>query len=158
MMTTMTSRCVIEARSWRVWLALLLLGASLFFPACSRTEPQAALEASARELQSALEEKNIRRVLALLSADFATPAPEDGRAWARRTMTLMFTRYQNIRIMVLSSESRIDAQTPERATSVAKVALIGAEGLIPDNARQFQVRMGWIKEDKEWKLTRLEWE
>jgi hypothetical protein len=136
----------------------LLLGAGLFFSACSRTQPQAALDASVRKLQSALEEKNIQGVLSLLDEDFAAPAPEDGREWARRTMLLMFSRYRNIRIMVLSSENRIDAQAPDRAASNARVALIGAEGLIPENARRFQVRLGWIKRDRDWKLTRMEWE
>jgi hypothetical protein len=140
------------------FLSFLLLGVALFVFACSRTEPQAALEASVRKLQFALEEKNVQGVLSLLAEDFAAPAPEDGREWARRTMLMMFSRYQNIRIMVLSSESRIDAQASDRAVSNAKVALIGAEGLIPDNARQFQVRMGWIRNGEDWKLTRLEWE
>ncbi|MDR1350538.1 MAG: hypothetical protein LBJ59_07160 [Zoogloeaceae bacterium] len=155
---TLMRRYATDTAPWRVCLTLLFLGAGLFFSACSRTDPQVALEASAHELQSALEEKDARRVLSLLSEDFATAAPENGREWARRTMLLMFTRYQNIRVMVLSSESRIDAQMPDRASSTAKVALIGAEGLIPDNARQFQVRMGWVKDGKDWKLTRLEWE
>ncbi|MDR2625118.1 MAG: hypothetical protein LBC37_02160 [Zoogloeaceae bacterium] len=152
----------IASGRWRVcragFLSFLLLGAALFLFACSRAEPQAALEASVRKLQTALEEKSVRDVLSLLADDFAAPAPEDGREWARRTMLMMFSRYQNIRIMVLSSESRIDAQVSDRATTTAKVALIGAEGLIPDNARQFQVRMGWIRNGEDWKLTRLEWE
>ncbi|MDR2364521.1 MAG: nuclear transport factor 2 family protein [Zoogloeaceae bacterium] len=156
-MTTAMSLCATngDRRRWRV--ALLCLGLFLF--ACGRADdPQVALEAGVHELQSALEEKDIRRVLSLLSEDFAAPMPGEGRDWARKTMLRMFARYRNIRIVVLSSESRIDDKTPDRAVSVVKVALTGAEGLIPDSARQFQVRMGWIRTDDKWKLIRLEWE
>lgn len=156
MMISVTRPCA-ATESPRRWLPFLL-AACLLFSACGRADPEAELEASVRELQSALEEKESQRVLSLLDEDFAAPAPENGREWARRNMLLVFSRYRNIRIMVLSRENRIDAQVPDRAQSSARIALIGAEGLIPDDARQIEVRMGWILRGKDWKLARLEWE
>ena len=45
-----------------------------------------------------------------------------------------------------------------RAFGGYQVALIGAEGLIPDSARHFTVEMEWWREGEEWKLARLSWQ
>ena len=39
-----------------------------------------------------------------------------------------------------------------------ELALTGAEGLIPDSARHYSVRLEWWLEDGEWQLARLNWE
>jgi hypothetical protein len=139
----------------------LTLCALLFcalLPACSRHDPEAALNEAASTLQSALEEKDAQRVLDLLHPDFAAASnTESGQEWAQQTMRLAFTRYRNIRIMVLNKKNHIDARLPERASSEADVALVGAEGVLPDNARRYHVQLGWIREGETWKLLRLEW-
>lgn len=127
--------------------------------ACSRTSPQAALDAAAGELQTALEAKDSSKALDLLHEDFVSEqSAENGREWAQRTMTLAFLRYKNVNIVVLKQENHIDANLPDRATSVADIALIGAEGLIPDDARHYHIQLGWVKDGDKWKLLRLKWE
>ena len=45
------------------------------------------------------------------------------------------------------------------ARSFAQVlGLTGAEGLIPDSARLYDVKLEWWLDDGEWKLARLDWE
>lgn len=143
------------------YLSVVLMGmlVLILLSACSRTDPQAALNAAAGELQTALEARDNSKVLDLLHQDFVTEqSSENGQEWAKRTMTLAFMRYKNVSIMVLKQTNRIDPNLPDRATSEADIALIGAEGLIPDDARHYHVQLGWMKEGTKWKLLRLKWE
>ncbi|GHT94925.1 hypothetical protein AGMMS49545_16990 [Betaproteobacteria bacterium] len=136
-----------------------VLALALGLTACSRPDPQAALNAAAGALQAALEAKDSRKALDLLHEDFVTEqSAENGREWAQRTMALAFLRYKNVNIMVLKQKTQIDANLPDRATSEAEIALIGAEGLIPDDARHYHIQLGWMKEGDQWKLLRLKWE
>jgi hypothetical protein len=141
----------------RLFFSLLMLAFCLL-SACSRDDPEAALNKATDTLEAALEARDSRRVLDLLHPDFAAQSPEEeGKAWAQRTMSLMFTRYRNVSVMVLGRTHHIDARLPDRATSEAEVALVGAEGLLPENARRYHVKLGWIREGDAWKLLRLEW-
>ena len=51
-----------------------------------------------------------------------------------------------------------DAIYGEKGHSQAQVALTGAEGLIPDSARHYAVKLEWWSEGDEWQLARLRWE
>ncbi|MDR0275426.1 MAG: nuclear transport factor 2 family protein [Burkholderiaceae bacterium] len=126
--------------------------------ACGRSDPQAALEAAVKNLQVSLEKKDTDAVLALLHPDFSAQQPQDGREWARQTMTLLFLRHKNIGVIALSQDSRIDPKVPSLAFTDASVALTGAEGLIPDSARQYRVKLQWRLVGKQWKLIQLQWE
>jgi ketosteroid isomerase-like protein len=138
---------------------LAALALALFLSACSRSDPQAALNVAAGELQAALEARDANKALDLLHQDFVVESSvENGREWARKTMTLAFMRYKNVKIVALNQENRIDANLPDRAISTGDIALVGAEGMIPDNARRYRVQLGWIREGDQWKLLRLKWE
>jgi ketosteroid isomerase-like protein len=130
----------------------------LLLAACSRSDPQAALDAAVGNLQTALEKKDVSAALALLHPDFAAQQPEDDREWAKRTMTALFLRYQNIRIIALLPKNSLDPLVATRALTEAQVTLTGAEGLLPDSARQYRVSLEWRWLDKQWKLIRLQWE
>ncbi len=120
-------------------------------------DPQAALEAAAEELQANLEAKDPGAVLEQLHPQFSAQQQYD-RDWARRTMALMFLRHKQIRVLALSSESRLDASYRDRGHTRAQVALTGAEGLLPDSARHYSVELEWWQQDGQWKLARLRWE
>lgn len=139
-------------------LQRFILICAILLAACGRSDPQAALDAAASGLQTALENKDASAVMALLHPDFAAQQPEDNREWAKRTMTLMFLRHKNIQVIALLQKSWIDPQVSSRAFTDAQVALTGAEGLVPDSARQYRVKLEWSLLDKQWKLLRLQWE
>ncbi|MDR2016813.1 MAG: hypothetical protein LBP90_04325 [Burkholderiales bacterium] len=126
--------------------------------ACGRSDPQTALNAAVKNLQTALENKDANTVMTLLHPDFSAQRPEDNREWAKQTMSLMFLRYKNIKIISLSQDSQIDSRVSNRAFTNADVALTGAEGLIPDSARHYRIKLEWQLLDKQWKLIRLQWE
>jgi len=120
-------------------------------------DPQAALEAAVQQLQDNLEAKKTSAVLDQLHPEFAAQGQFD-RAWAKRTMTLLFLRHKNIKVIALGKNSRIDPTYSENGQTDAQVALAGAEGFIPDSARHYGVRLEWWLDDGRWKLARLHWE
>lgn len=136
-------------------LALLF---SLLLAGCGASDdPQAALEAAVQQLQDNIEAKRNGAVMDQLHADFRARQELD-REWARRTMALLFLRHRNIRVIALGKNSWIDAAMSGKGHTEAQVGLTGAEGLIPDSARHYGVRLEWWLEGDEWKLARLDWD
>ncbi|MET1081170.1 MAG: hypothetical protein ABWY06_24450 [Pseudomonas sp.] len=140
----------------RFFVALLALLTLL--AGCGHDAPQAALEAAVARLQNTLEAKQTTAVLDQLHPQFSAQQQSLDRDWAKRSMALVFLRYKNIRVLVLSEDSQLDPTYSQKAHTQARVALTGAEGLIPDSARQYQVDLEWWLEDGEWKLARLNWQ
>ncbi|WP_127999189.1 nuclear transport factor 2 family protein [Piscinibacter defluvii] len=124
--------------------------------ACSRDDPQAALEATVQRLQDALEARDSAAVLALLDRG-AVVQGEPGREWARRTMTLVFLRYPNVRIVAPVRRSTVDPTAPHLGLTEAQVLLVGAQGLLPERVEPYAVRLRWQREDGQWRLLGLEW-
>ena len=140
----------------RLFVAPLLLLFALV-AGCGRDDPQAALEKAVQQLQENIEAKRTGDVLDQLHPQFIARQEFD-RDWAKRTMTLLFMRHKNIQVLALSKDSRIDPTYRDKGRTDAQVALTGAEGLIPDSARHYSVKLEWWQEDGEWKLARLDWE
>lgn len=130
---------------------------ALAFAACSRDDPQAALEAAVQDLQDALEAKKTGAVLDLLDEQFRAQDNLD-RAWAQRTMTLVFLRYADVKIVAPLRRSRIDADARHVGWTEAQVLLTGAQGLLPERAAPYSVKLQWRHDGKRWKLFAIEWE
>ncbi|MDP2016414.1 hypothetical protein [Hydrogenophaga sp.] len=141
----------------RMFLAPFLLTLALTLSACGRDDPQAALEAAVQKLQDNLEAKDTGAVLDQLEPGFQAQAEFD-RDWARKTMTLMFLRYASVKVIALTRKSSIDPTAPQSGLTQAQVVVTGAQGLIPERAAPYEVRMEWRRVSDEWKLTRLTWE
>jgi hypothetical protein len=133
-----------------------LLGAALL-AACSRDDPQAALEAAVQRLQDALEARDAGAVLEMLDRGFLAQR-ENGRDWAQRTMTLLFLRHRTVKVVALSRRSRIDEKARHVGFTEAQVLLVGADGLLPQRAAPYAVTLRWQREGGDWKLLNLEWE
>lgn len=137
--------------------ALPLLFAMLLTGCGTDDDPQAALETAVQQLQDNLQAKKTAAVLDQLHGEFLAQQVND-RDWAKRTMTLLFLRHNNVKVLALSKDSRVDLTYRDKGYTDAQVALTGAEGLIPDSARHFSVKLEWWQDDGEWKLARLEWD
>jgi hypothetical protein len=138
--------------------ALPLLVFFLLLTGCGgKDDPQAALEAAVQLLQDNLEEKKTGAALDQLHPTFVAQQEFD-RDWAKRTMTLLFLRHKNVKVIALSKNSWVDQTYSEKGHTEAQVALTGAEGLIPDSARHYALKLEWWLEGGEWKLARLGWE
>lgn len=141
--------------SRKLFLSLLLFG--FLLSGCSSDDPQAQLEAAATRLQGNLEARNTDAVMQQLHGDFRAQG-EYGRDWARRTMTMLFLRHQQVKVIALSTDNRIDPTYSNRGHTEAQVALTGAENLIPDSAAHYAVKLEWWRDGSEWKLARLDWQ
>jgi hypothetical protein len=141
----------------RACLLGLGVAVALLLPACSKDDPEARLAAAAKALQTAIEERDTGDVMALLDEHFQASANLD-RAGTRRLLTASFLRFQNIRVIALTSSHRIDPQAPSLGRSEAQVLVTGAQGLVPERAEPYGVKLEWRLVGGDWKLTDLRWE
>lgn len=137
--------------------ALLLLLLPVWLAGCGKADPQAALEAAVQKLQDNLEARKTSDAMDQLHTNFKAGEGMD-REWARRTMTLMFFRYTNIKIIAVTRSSRIDSGSTQVGHTEAKVLVTGAQGLIPERAEPYDIRLQWRLEGSDWKLIELHWE
>lgn len=141
----------------RTLLAGLASALILLTAACSKDDPQARLAAAAKALQAAIEARDTGDVMDLLDEHFQASANLD-RAGTRRLLTASFLRYQNIRIVAMSSSHQVDPQTPTLGRSEAQVLVTGAQGLVPERAEPYGVKLEWRLVGGDWKLSDLRWD
>lgn len=130
---------------------------ALSLAGCGKTDPRTALDAAVQQLQDNLEARKASAVMDQLHPNFQAGEGMD-RGWAQRTMTLMFMRYATIKILAVSRSNRIDSGTSQVGHTEAKVVVTGAQGLIPERAEPYAVRLQWRLEGDDWKLLELHWE
>jgi hypothetical protein len=145
------------AATWsrRAWLA----SAPLWLLACGKPDdPQVALEAAVQRLQAALEGKETDDVLAMLDLRFRAQDELDAE-WARKTMALVFLRFNQVRVIAVNAQSRIDEGGGGRVgRTTAQVLVTGAQGLIPERAEPYSLELVWWREGDDWKLRDLRWQ
>jgi hypothetical protein len=141
----------------RRFLSLSLPCALPWLAACSKDDPQAALEAAAQRLQAHLEAKDTGAVIHMLDAKFRAKDEWD-RDWARKTMTLMFLRYANVKVVAVTQSHRIDPPGSPIGVTEAQIVVTGAQGLIPERAAPYTVQLRWQRDGDDWKLRDLQWE
>lgn len=143
-----------KSRSLLIAAGLML---ALALAACSRKDPQNALESAVFKLQANLEAKDTNAVMKQLAPSFQAQVEFDSD-WARKTMTLMFLRYANVKVIAVSQTSTINPAKSNSGQTQAKVLVTGAQGLIPERAEPFDVRLEWKLVSNEWKLAVIRWE
>jgi len=152
------SKVVLNRSVWvRRGLMLWVVGMALMLSACSKDDPQARLEATVRQLQENIEARDAGAVMDLVDARFRMQGDLDA-ARARQTMMGIFYRYANIKVFAVGHQTRIDPASPLTGYTDAQVLVTGAQGLIPERATPYTVRMEWRLVDKDWKLYDLKWE
>lgn len=125
--------------------------------ACSKDDPQVSLEAAVQQLQDQIEARDTGAVMDLLDAKFRAQDEYDAD-WARKTMTLMFLRYAQVKVIAVSRNSRIDPPGSPIGLTEAQVVVTGAQGLIPERVTPYAVTLEWRLEGADWKLRDLRWE
>lgn len=141
----------------RIAMPILLATAATLLIACSKSDPQQALEASVQQLQDHLEAKDSKAVLAMLDPGFRAQGEHDTE-WARRTMTLMFLRYANVKVIAVNRSSRIDPPGSGFGVTEAQVVFTGAQGHIPERASPYAVQLQWALDGTDWKLRDVRWQ
>ena len=132
----------------------LALVALVALTGCSRDSPQAELESAVQKLQQSLEARRAGAVLEQLAADFQAQSELD-REWAKRTMTLLFLQNANVRVVALTQTSRVTGQASGETD--AQIVVAGGQGLLPERASPYSVKLQWRREGRQWRLARLDW-
>ncbi|SEL19218.1 hypothetical protein SAMN05216214_10942 [Atopomonas hussainii] len=140
----------------RRWVVLCLSVLALSMTGCSKPDPLAQLEEEARLLADNLDNKRTSKVMDQLHAQFHAQGSEYDRDWAKRTMTLLFLRHNNVHVLPLGVQNRV--LSAERGETTAQVTLAGAAQLLPNAASSYAVRLEWWREGDRWQLARLTWE
>jgi hypothetical protein len=140
----------------RAVLATVLVSAAVL-AACGKGDPQAKLEAAVRALQAAIEARDTGDVMDLLDEHFQGSGNLD-RDGTRRLLTATFLRFQNIKVIAASLNAQVDPQAPTLGRVEAQVLVTGAQGLIPERAEPYAVRMEWRLVGGDWKLGDLRWD
>ncbi len=136
---------------------LWVVSSPWWLAACGKDDPQAALDATVRQLQDALEARDSNAVMALLDARFRAQEEFDAE-WAQRTLRLMFLRYAQVRIVAISRRNSVDPQAPHLGRTEAQVLVSGAQGLIPERITPYAVQLEWRRQGKDWRLYDLRWQ
>lgn len=137
--------------------ALVALSSSVWLVGCAKDDPQASLEAAVQQLQDHIEARKTGAVMDMLHTRFRAQAELD-REWAQRTMTLLFMRYPNVKVVAVTRRSQVDPATPLSGQTEAQVLLSGAQGLIPERVAPYAITLRWRREGDDWKLLDLEWQ
>ena len=109
-------------------------------------------------LQEALEARKTSEVMDLLDPRFRAQEVFDAD-WARKTMTLVFLRYAQVRVVAVSNRSTLeDGEGGTLGLTEAKVLVTGAQGLIAERLEPYTVTLRWRREGDDWKLRDLTWQ
>jgi outer membrane murein-binding lipoprotein Lpp len=129
--------------------------AALALAGCGRDNPHAELDTAVQTLQESIEARRAGAVLEQLAEDFQAQSELD-REWAKRTMTVLFLQNPNVRVVALTRTSRVTGQTSGETD--AQVVLAGGQGLLPERAAPYSVKLQWRREGRQWRLARLDWQ
>ena len=141
--------------AFRLFVQACAIALALYGTGCGRDNPQAELDAAVRTLQDNLESRRAGAVLEQLSSDFQARSELD-REWAKRTMTLLFLQNANVKVVSLTQRSGITGETSGETD--AQVVLAGGQGLLPERASPYSVKLQWRRDGRQWRLARLDWE
>ncbi|TVT76252.1 MAG: hypothetical protein FHP92_09530 [Denitromonas halophila] len=143
----------------RSCLCLALIAA---LAACQKTSPEQAIgEAIGRIEQGIAEHQNAAVRAELADAFRGGPSTDPGqldKTGVQRLLAGYFLRYENIHVVITRVTVEPLSHTPDQAWSNASVVLTGAEGLIPEAGRIYQVRGLWVRADGDWQLRELQWD
>lgn len=134
-----------------------LFSASLFIGVLSGCAEQKTDEALIQEqidtLQTAIETHDRGSFMAVVDESYYDQLNEDRKA-LQRMLLGYFLRNKDISVYVSANQIAV---TQIRAEVQSQVVVTGGKGLLPEDARHYQVLSCWKKVDGEWLLSCLEW-
>lgn len=105
-------------------------------------------------LQTAIEARDRGSFMAVIDDSYQDPLNSDRKSLQRMLMGY-FLRYQDISVYATGHQIEL---TPLSAEVKSQVVVTGGKGLLPEDARHYQVVSCWNKSDEEWLLSCLEWQ
>lgn len=144
-----------EENKVKFLVTIMLLMSLVWISGCSeQPSDEVQIQEKMAQLQEAIEKKDRSGFMAEIDEQYQDQLGNNRKALQRMLMGF-FLRYKDISIFVSGSEIEV---TQIRAEGRSQVVVTGGEGIIPDNARHYQVYSCWNKHGGEWLLSCLEWE
>lgn len=137
-----------------IWLLIALLLSGVLSGCAEQKTDEAMIQEQIESLQKAIETRDRGRFMSVIDASYYDQF-NDTRKSLERMLLGYFLRYKDISVYV--SRNQIEV-TQIRAEAQSQVVVTGGKGLLPENARHYQVRSCWKKLDDEWLLSCLEWQ
>jgi hypothetical protein len=131
---------------------LLVLVSSI--TSCTTDNDEARLRQSLASLVEAVEDRSVRQVQKYLTDDFKT-ARYANTQQVKAFMLLHFR--QNKVINVFTSDIQTSIQE-EKADVIFNVLVTGSSNWLPERGRRFEVKSRWLKQDDDWKISRINWQ
>lgn len=135
-------------------LLISVLMGGLLFGCAEQQSDEAMIQAQIDTLQKAIEAHDRGRFMSVIDESYHDQLDNDRKSLQRMVLGL-FLRYKDI--SVYTSANQIDVKQI-RAEVQSQVVVTGGSGLIPENARHYQVLSCWKKVDDTWLLSCLEWQ
>ena len=122
--------------------------------ACTTPNEETSLRETLRELVTAVEDRSVRRVQKYLTDDFKT-ARHSNTQQLKAFMLLHFR--QNQVINVFTNEVQVNL-LQEKADITFNALVTGSSNWLPERGRRFAVQSRWLKQEGNWKISRVNWE
>jgi hypothetical protein len=151
------SQCGETGRGWSARLVLTALVALISLHGCKRNTAEEAIRANIAQIETAVEQRDAGEVTGFLADAFLANGQMDRRA-LHRMMAGYFLRFKNIRVLVSAVEIEINPYDPVRASMSARVAVLGLDGLLPEDGNVYQVTGEWRFDRGDWLLYSFDWE
>ena len=133
------------------FLLLVFVGSLI---SCTTDNDEARLHQSLASLVEAVEDRSVRQVQKYLTDDFKTTRYANTQQ-VKAFMLLHFR--QNKVINVFTSDIQTSIQE-EKADVIFNALVTGSSNWLPERGRRFEVKSRWLKQDDDWKISRINWQ
>ena len=122
--------------------------------ACSAPDEETRLREALANLVNAVEEGSVFKAQQYLSEDFKSSRIAN-RQQARAFLLLHFR--QNQVINIFTSDIQVMLQDG-KADMTFNALVTGSSNWLPERGRKFAVESRWLKQDGDWKISRVNWQ
>ena len=136
-----------------IGLFSLMLFVSALSGCAKQKTDEAMIQEQIETLQKAIEEHNRGGFMSVIDVSYHDQLNNDPKS-LQAMLLGYFLRYKDISVFVSANQIEV---TQIRAQVQSQVVVTGGRGLLPENARHYQVSSNWKKVDGEWLLSGLEW-
>lgn len=136
-----------------------VLGLLIWFGmvSCTETPAEEAIRANIKSMQQAAEDKSPRKAVEFLADNFTGNQGID-KTGLRRLMAVIFLKHQNINVVISRLDIEVNQQDPYSAGMSAVVIVSGAQNILPQDGRIYQITGEWQYIDGDWMLVHALWD
>ena len=122
--------------------------------ACSAPDEETRVREALVNLVNAVQERSVLQVQKYFTNDFKTTKHPN----TQQVKTFMLLHFrQNKVINVFTSDVQVLLQN-EKADVTFTALVTGSSNWLPERGRRFAVETRWLKQDDDWKISRVNWQ